>query len=123
MSLIKNALILGAGYVLGAHAGRPRYEQLKQQATKLLQRPEVKQAGNRAKDAVAQKLPGGGTQDDTSRTPSGRSWRRPRGEKAATWGVGAAQTSPSAVSTTPPPTTAPDLDGPLSGPSGSATSK
>ena len=60
MKLVKNALVLGVGYVLGAHAGRPRYEQLKQQATTFLQRPEVKQAGDRAKDAVAQKLPGGG---------------------------------------------------------------
>jgi len=60
MSLIKNALLLGAGYVIGAHAGRERYEKIKQQATKLLQRPEVKQAGRRAQDAVAQKLPGGG---------------------------------------------------------------
>ncbi len=63
MKLVKNTLILGVGYVLGAQAGRPRYEQLKEQATKLLQRPEVKQAGDRAKDAVAQKLPGNGAQD------------------------------------------------------------
>ena len=71
MSIIKNALLIGAGYVIGAHAGRERYEQLKQQATKLLQRPEVKQAGNRAKDAVAQKLPGGGGDQDDAGTSTG----------------------------------------------------
>jgi len=71
MSIIKNALLIGAGYVIGAHAGRERYEQLKQQATKLLQRPEVKQAGNRAKDAVAQKLPGGGGDQGDAGTSAG----------------------------------------------------
>jgi len=65
MSIIKNALLVGAGYVLGAQAGRERYEQIKKQATKLVQRPEVKRAGRRAQDAVAQKLPGGGGHGDT----------------------------------------------------------
>jgi hypothetical protein len=46
-----------AGYVLGARAGRERYEQIKQQADKLMNNPKVQQAASDAQDVVADKAP------------------------------------------------------------------
>lgn len=57
----------GAGYVLGAQAGRERYEQIVELATKTRQRPEVQHAAEavhdkavsleeKAKDAVNEKV-------------------------------------------------------------------
>jgi hypothetical protein len=45
-----------AGYVLGAKAGRERYQQLKEQASRLAERPEVKQATRRVADTTIGKL-------------------------------------------------------------------
>ena len=42
-----------AGYVLGARAGRERYEQIKTGAQKLARDPRVQAAGQKAQDAVA----------------------------------------------------------------------
>lgn len=50
------ALTLGVGYVLGSRAGRQRYDQLKQSAAKLAQRPEVQQARERVQAAAGGKL-------------------------------------------------------------------
>ncbi len=50
------ALTLGVGYVLGSRAGRERYDQLKQSAAKLAQRPEVQQARERVQAAAGGKL-------------------------------------------------------------------
>ncbi|WP_298993143.1 hypothetical protein [uncultured Pseudokineococcus sp.] len=58
MGLVKNAVLLGAGYVVGAHAGRDRYEQIKSGAARLRHRPEVEQAAGRAEDAIRHRLPG-----------------------------------------------------------------
>ncbi len=44
---------LAAGYVLGARAGRQRFEQIKQAASTVAQRPEVQQALQRVKAASA----------------------------------------------------------------------
>lgn len=46
-------LAAGAGYVLGARAGRERYEQIKAQAQKVAGNPKVQDAAHRAQDAVA----------------------------------------------------------------------
>ena len=42
-----------AGYVLGARAGRERYEQIKTGAQKLARDPRVQAAGHKAQDAMA----------------------------------------------------------------------
>ena len=53
----KIALILGAGagYVLGARAGRERYDQIRDQATRLWQDPRVQQKKQQAGDLAADK--------------------------------------------------------------------
>jgi hypothetical protein len=43
----------GVGYVLGARAGRGRYEQIKSGAQKLAGNPKVQAAKDKATDAVA----------------------------------------------------------------------
>ena len=43
---------MGVGYVLGAQAGRGRYEQIKQAASGLVERPEVQQALEKARTAA-----------------------------------------------------------------------
>ena len=42
----------GAGYVLGAKAGRERYEQLRRLYDNLVTSPQVRRASNKAKGAV-----------------------------------------------------------------------
>lgn len=51
---VKFVLGLGVGFVLGARAGRERYEELKEKATNLLQRPEVQQGKDRLQQAGQQ---------------------------------------------------------------------
>ena len=58
MGLLKNSVILGAGYVLGTRAGREQYELIKAKANEVAQRPAVQQATGKVKGAVTQKLPG-----------------------------------------------------------------
>jgi hypothetical protein len=60
MTLMSKLMILGvgaAGYVLGARAGRERYEQIAAQAKKLRNNPAVRQkvseAGHMAKDTAS----------------------------------------------------------------------
>lgn len=43
----------GVGYVLGARAGRERYEQIKLQAQKVARNPQVQDVTQRAKDEAA----------------------------------------------------------------------
>ena len=53
------------GYVLGARAGRTRYEQIKVQAKKVARNPKVQDATQRAQDvAVAQATVAAGTVKD-----------------------------------------------------------
>jgi len=47
---------IGLGYVLGARAGRERFEQIKQAAAKVAQRPEVQQTRERIVTAASDKL-------------------------------------------------------------------
>jgi hypothetical protein len=56
MRKIWMGLGFAAGYVLGARAGRERYQQLKQQATRLAERPQVKQVTQRVAEAATGKL-------------------------------------------------------------------
>ncbi|MGJ9421564.1 hypothetical protein [Aeromicrobium sp. CF3.5] len=58
--MIKKATYLAAaaaGYVLGARAGRERYEEIKTQATKVWRDPRVQQAAGDAQDYAAQQAP------------------------------------------------------------------
>jgi hypothetical protein len=49
---LKWAVALAAGYVLGARAGRERYEQIAEQARKLSSRPEVRNATSKVREQV-----------------------------------------------------------------------
>lgn len=69
MSKSTLALGFGAGYVLGARAGRARFEQIKQAAATAAQRPEVQQALDRLKTATPAKLQSG--TENLSRRTSG----------------------------------------------------
>ncbi|MDD7465686.1 MAG: YtxH domain-containing protein [Actinomycetaceae bacterium] len=53
MKLLRTALVLGTGYVLGARAGRERYEQIMAGANKLWESSPFKQGREKAKDAAA----------------------------------------------------------------------
>lgn len=55
MGKLMTGLGFGAGYVLGARAGRERYEQIRSKANELMQRPEVQQASDKIKGKVAEK--------------------------------------------------------------------
>ncbi len=59
MGRLSLGLGLGVGYVLGARAGRARYEQISKAAAGFVQRPAVQQALGRAKDAAPAPLRGG----------------------------------------------------------------
>lgn len=56
MGKLTTGLALGAGYVLGARAGRERYEKIKKVTTQVAQRPEVQQASEKVRSAVNDKL-------------------------------------------------------------------
>jgi hypothetical protein len=57
MSKMKLLLIGGIGYVLGARAGRERYEQIKSAATKVRNNPQVQNASQSAVDLAKEKAP------------------------------------------------------------------
>jgi hypothetical protein len=48
---------LGAGYVMGAKAGRERYQEIQQGLSRLTGSPQVREAASLAKQAAAEKLP------------------------------------------------------------------
>jgi hypothetical protein len=89
MGLLKNAVILGAGYVLGTRAGREQYELIKAKANEVAQRPAVQQATGRVKGAVTQKLPGASRRSGYGTTNS------------------SSTTSPTSVTVPPSPATTP----------------
>ena len=72
MGLLKNSVILGAGYVLGTRAGRQQYEAIKAKANEVANRPAVQQATEKVKGAVTQKLPGKGRRSGYDTTSSYR---------------------------------------------------
>ena len=47
----------GAGYVLGARAGRERYDQISAAARKIAGNPQVQAAASKAQETVAQQAP------------------------------------------------------------------
>lgn len=55
MKKIPLLLAAGAGYVLGARAGRGRYEQIKSGAHKLAEDPRVQAAKDKAAEAAKEK--------------------------------------------------------------------
>lgn len=58
MGKLSLALGIGVGYVLGSRAGRARYEQIQQAATRLTGRPEVQQAVGKVRDSLPPPLQG-----------------------------------------------------------------
>jgi len=56
MGKVTAVLGIGVGYVLGTRAGRERYEQLKQTATRVGRRPEMQRAQERIKAVAGDKL-------------------------------------------------------------------
>lgn len=56
MGKVSLGIGLGVGYVLGAQAGRARYEQIKQAAAGVMGRPEVQQALEKARTAAPAQL-------------------------------------------------------------------
>ncbi|WP_028652909.1 hypothetical protein [Nocardioides halotolerans] len=54
MSKLSLLAAAGVGYVLGARAGRQRYEQIAATARKVADNPQVQRVSRRAQDAAAQ---------------------------------------------------------------------
>ena len=54
MSKLSLLVAAGAGYVLGARAGRQRYDQIAASARKVAGNPKVQRVAHRAQDAAAQ---------------------------------------------------------------------
>lgn len=97
MGKLTAGLSFGVGYVLGSRAGRRRFQQLKQAAVTLAQRPEVQQARERLKTATTGKLQtrtGGLTQRTAGVTAKLR--RRPRSTDPVSGGQDAAPPLPDA---------------------------
>jgi hypothetical protein len=59
MGKVSLGLGLGVGYVLGAQAGRARYEQIRQAAARIVERPDVQQALEKARTAAPAPLRSG----------------------------------------------------------------
>src|SRR5687768_1030048 len=57
MSKLFTFTVFGAGYVLGARAGRERYEQIAAGARKVAGNPKVQAASSRAQETIAQQAP------------------------------------------------------------------
>ncbi|NYG57226.1 uncharacterized protein YjbJ (UPF0337 family) [Nocardioides daedukensis] len=55
---LKMLIGLGVGYVLGARAGRGRYEQIANQAQRFMHDPRVQDKAGQAKDFAAEKAAG-----------------------------------------------------------------
>jgi hypothetical protein len=72
---LKWAVALAVGYVLGARAGRERYEQIAEQARKFSNRPEVQNAAGKVRDqlntGVERVTRRAGTRLQEARTSSG----------------------------------------------------
>ena len=57
MSKLFTLTVFGAGYVLGARAGRERYEQIASGARKVAGNPTVQAASSKAQETIAQQAP------------------------------------------------------------------
>jgi hypothetical protein len=96
MGRLSLGLGFGVGYVLGARAGRDRYEQIKEAAAGVLERPEVQQALEKARTAAPAPLQG--SIDKLSGRGSGR-----QRTSTGTVGVEAVVLEEVDVVVTPPP--------------------
>jgi hypothetical protein len=96
MGRLSLGLGFGVGYVLGARAGRDRYEQIKEAAAGVMERPEVQQALERARTAAPAPLQG--SIDKLSGRGSGR-----QATSTGTVGVEAVVLEEVDVVVTPPP--------------------
>ncbi len=102
MGRLSLGLGFGVGYVLGARAGRDRYEQIKQAAAGFMERPEVQQALEQVRAAAPAPLQGSidklsGRASGTQRTSG------PQSTSADTVGVEAVVIEEVDVVVTPPP--------------------
>ena len=96
MGRLTLGLGLGVGYVLGARAGRDRYEQIKQAAAGFMGRPEVQQAVEQVRAAAPAPL-----QSSIDKLSGGGSGRRGTGGGTADVGaVDPVVTPPAATSGT-----------------------
>jgi hypothetical protein len=96
---------LGVGYLLGTRAGRERYEQIKDAASKLWNDPRVKQRVDQAEDFVKDKAPevaeflADGAKTVVSKvsgsTPPKTTTRKPAASKPGTSGSSSAKPSSS----------------------------
>ena len=113
---------LGIGYVLGARAGRDRYQQIVQAAQGFLQRPEVQQTVGKVRDAAPAPLRDG--IDQLTGQGSGVQGSSGRGSGGGTAGTGTTGVgiggSPIGVGTADPQTVAETVvsDTPASGTGG-----
>lgn len=57
MGKLKLLVVLGIGYVLGARAGRARYEQIKSRAQQFAQNPTVRKTASQAQQTVREQAP------------------------------------------------------------------
>ena len=94
MGKLSLGLGLGVGYVLGTRAGRARFEQIKKAAAGVMERPEVKQALEKATAAAPAPL-----QESIGKLTGRASGSQ--GSSAATGGTGAGD-APLADPVTPP---------------------
>jgi hypothetical protein len=98
MGRLSLGLGFGVGYVLGARAGRARYEQIKQAAAGVMERPEVQQAVEQVRAAAPAPLQG------SIDKLSGRgSDRRSTGTGTGTGTVETVAVAETDVVVTPPP--------------------
>ncbi len=59
MSKITMAAAFGAGYVVGAKAGRQRYEELSAKAKELWSNPKVQEQAGKVQEQAKKRVPGG----------------------------------------------------------------
>ena len=100
----------GIGYVLGARAGRQRYEQLRQAATRVTSNPKVQQTAQQAKEAapvIKEKVSGAATAVTSKVGGSGSGSQSSTGTSST--GTSSTGTSSTGTSTTGTSTTSTPL--------------
>jgi hypothetical protein len=107
MALMKLAAGLAVGYVLGARAGRDKYEQIAATARKVSARPAVGQAQDKAKELV-----GTGTGASSAAAPSNEPVADSAATSPATPRSPRRKPAPAATAATAAATPAPPVDQP-----------
>ncbi len=75
MPKLRTGVVLGVGYLLGARAGRERYEQIRHAATRVVQRPEIQRRSERLVDAANDKLAAAPAPVQRLASAAGAPWR------------------------------------------------